>query len=158
MASSDPFLAACRAIYEVCAAEARSAVAGLGADGLNWRPAASDANSLAIIAHHALGSTRDWVCIALGLPRPQRSRAEEFETAFASEESALSIIDTIRDDTLRAVDEAGIVDWAEVVATVAQPGDPVTTRAYCLVHAIEHLREHVAQLSLTRQLWDARRQ
>jgi hypothetical protein len=32
----------------------------------------------------------------------------------------------------------------------------VTTRAYCLIHAIEHLREHSSQLVLTRQLWDAR--
>jgi hypothetical protein len=96
------------------------------------------------------------VCIALGLTRPQRSRNAEFETAFASEDGALALVDAIHADTLRAFGTAGDVDWGEVVPTVAQPGDPPTTRAYCLIHAIEHLREHVAQLQLTRQLWDAR--
>ncbi|MGE0056498.1 MAG: DinB family protein [Dehalococcoidia bacterium] len=154
--NQDPFIAACRSIYEVCAAEVRSSLTGLGAEGLSWQPGASDANSAAVIAHHALGSTRDWVCIALGLPRPVRSRAEEFATAFASEDSALALVDELRDSTLSAFDTVESVDWLEVVPTVEQPGNPVTTRAYCLVHAIEHLREHTAQLSLTRQLWDAR--
>jgi hypothetical protein len=155
VSTNDPFTAAARSIYEVCAAELRQVVAGLDADGLNWQPPAPETNSVAVLTHHALGSTRDWVCIALGLPRPQRSRGEEFETAFTSEATALALVDALRDDTLRAFAEAPAVDWSEVVETVAQPGDPVTTRAYCLVHAIEHLREHVAQLSLTRQLWDA---
>jgi hypothetical protein len=156
MSSNDPFVAAAAAIYEICAAELRTSLLGLGADGLNWKPDAPETNSAAVIAHHAMGSARDWVCIALGLPRPQRSRGAEFETAFASEDSALALVDAIRADTLRAFTEAGAVDWSAVIPTVAQPGDPLTTRAYCLIHAIEHLREHVAQLQLTRQLWDAR--
>ncbi len=154
--NQDPFIAACRSIYEVCTDEVRTSLTGLGAEGLSWRPGSADANSAAVIAHHALGSTRDWVCISLGLPRPVRSRAEEFATAFASEETALALVDELLNSTLGAFDAVNAVDWLEVVPTVEQPGNPVTTRAYCLVHAIEHLREHTAQLSLTRQLWDAK--
>jgi uncharacterized damage-inducible protein DinB len=154
--ANDPLITATRSIYDVAVAELRAGVAGLDAEGLNWKPDAPDANSIAVIAHHALGSTRDWVCIALGMTRPQRSRDQEFETAFASEATALQLVDALVADTQRVFDEAPPVDWAEVVPTVAQPGDPETTRAYCLIHAIEHLREHSSQLVLTRQLWDAR--
>lgn len=152
---ADPFIEASRSIYDVCAADLRAAVQGMGREGLSWRPEAPDTNSASVLVAHAMGSARDWVCIALGAPRPERSRAAEFLSSFASEEEALALIDELRQDTLRVFDEAGAVDWSEVVSTVQQPGNPVTTRAYCLLHALEHLREHVAQLQLTRQLWDA---
>ena len=35
-------------------------------------------------------------------------------------------------------------------------GDDTGSAAWALLHALEHLREHVAQASLTRQLWEAR--
>jgi hypothetical protein len=141
-------------MYEASLTDLRSSIEGLGAEGLNWQPGASETNSIAVLANHALGSCRDWVCIALDAPRPSRSREAEFRSNFDSETSALTFVEALRGDTLRVFDVAGAVEWTGVVDTAAQPGDPFTTRAYCLMHAIEHLREHVAHLQLTRQLWD----
>ena len=154
--SSDPFIAAARAIYEISATDLRSSIEGLGIEGLHWTPDAPDTNSAAILMAHAMGSARDWICIAVGAERPPRSRADEFLNRFDSEEQALALVDGLRTDTLRVFDETGSVDWCEVIQNNGQPGDPVRSRAYCLMHALEHLREHVAHLQLTRQLWNAR--
>jgi hypothetical protein len=35
----------------------------------------------------------------------------------------------------------------------AVPDDDPVSSAWALLHALEHLREHVAQAQLTRQLW-----
>jgi uncharacterized protein DUF664 len=44
---------------------------------------------------------------------------------------------------------------AGVVRTDPRTGEQVTA-GWALLHAIEHLREHVGHAQLTRQLWDAR--
>src|SRR3990172_6571964 len=50
------------------------------------------------------------------------------------------------------------VDWTAMRKTHGRGGDasPEVTAAYALVHATEHLRGHVDQSGLTRQLWEQR--
>jgi hypothetical protein len=36
------------------------------------------------------------------------------------------------------------------------PDDDPVSAAWALLHSLEHLREHVAQAQLTRQLWERR--
>ena len=155
----DPFIASARHIYELSLAELRSTIEGMSAEGLNWRPDAPDTNSAAVLIHHVLRSTREWICMAVEAPRPPRVRDEEFLSSFDSEEEALALVDSMRAETLAYLDAAGDVDWAaenQHLVALIEPGDPRPTHAYCLMHAIEHLREHVAHLQLTRQLWDSR--
>ena len=156
-ADADPFLAAARHMYLDSTAAISDCITGMPPAGLNWRPEAADTNSIAALTHHVLRSTRDWVCMAVDAPRPPRVRDEEFVSEFASEASAQSYVQALEAETLGYLDSASNLDWTAVRSDlVIEPGDPVPTRAYCLMHAIEHLREHVAHLQLTRQLWDAR--
>ena len=157
--NADPFLAAARYLYELSLTELRATLEGMGSNGLNWRPDADDTNSAAVLVHHVLWSTRDWLCMAVDAPRPPRVRDEEFVSSFESEEQALALVDAMKAETLGYLDTAGEIDWAAERAdllALIEPDDPRPTHAYCLMHAIEHLREHVAHLQLTRQLWDAR--
>jgi hypothetical protein len=52
---------------------------------------------------------------------------------------------------------AGDVDWSASRKTHARPGNAPeeVPAAWALIHALEHLREHVAHLGLTRQLWES---
>jgi len=143
-------------MYETSVRDIRAAIAGLDADGLNWRPPAPETNSAAVLTSHALASCRDWVSLATGAPRPARDRDQEFLSHFESEDTAFSLVDAISADTLRILEGAGSVDWGSYFPLAPEPGEPAPTRAFALMHALEHLREHVAHLQLSRQLWDAR--
>ena len=57
-----------------------------------------------------------------------------------------------------ATDET--IDWSAVRTPSRRPGSaPGTiTAGWTLLHALEHLREQVAHLQLTRQLWEARQE
>ncbi len=159
MTDSDPFLTAARYLYEVSLTDLRATLEGMSSDGLNWKPETADTNSPAVLVYHVLRSTRDWICMAVDLPRPPRIRDDEFASTFDSEDDALALVDALWTETLGYLDRAGSIDWAaerEDLLALIEPGDPSPTRAYCLMHAIEHLREHVGHLQLTRQLWDAR--
>jgi hypothetical protein len=153
--SSDPFIIAARHIYSASLDEIRTALSGLSAEALNWRPDAPDTNSAAVLVAHCLLSTRDWICMAVNAPRPPRIRDEEFVTRFDSEANALAVLEAVGTETMGYLDAAEDPDWSAVRNDlVIEPGDPVPTRAFCLMHALEHLREHIGQLQLTRQLWD----
>jgi uncharacterized protein DUF664 len=156
MPSNDPFIRAARDSYEVSVKDLRGSLVGLGAEGLNWKPEAPETNSVTVLASHALGACRAWVCMAVDAPLPERSRQAEFESEFDSEQRALAFVDSISAETLRILDEATPPDWSSTRPINAQPDAPQMSRAYLIMHAIEHLREHTAHLQLTRQLWDAR--
>ena len=122
---------------------------------MNRRPAGDDTNAIAVIAVHALHSTRWWLSVATDAPRPHRDRPSEFTTTVADASDLLAQVDSIRADCGSLLEQAGPFDpGAERVS--AQPHrDPETvTAAWALLHALEHLREHVAQLQLTRQVLD----
>ncbi|MGE0056497.1 MAG: DinB family protein [Dehalococcoidia bacterium] len=155
MADTDPIIAAARDMYTVSVKDLRSSLEGLGADGLNWKPEAPETNSVSVLASHALGACRAWFCMAVDAPMPDRSREAEFLSEFSSEEKALAFVDAIGADSLRILDEATALDWGDMRPMNSQPGAPMISRAYTIMHAVEHLREHVAHLQLTRQLWDA---
>jgi hypothetical protein len=158
VSNNDPIIAAAREMYTVSVKDLRGSLEGLGAMGLNWKPDAPETNSVTGLASHALGACRAWFCMAVDAPMPERSREAEFQSEFESEERALAFVDAISADSLRILDEATAPDWAAMRPVNNQPEAPMMSRAYTIMHAVEHLREHVAHLQLTRQLWDARGQ
>src|SRR5207237_9353113 len=81
MSAPDPLLAAGNATVRRTLAEMRQTVAEFPPDGLNWKPAGEDTNSMAVLATHSLHSTRSWLCTALGEALPDRDRDSEFRVA-----------------------------------------------------------------------------
>ncbi len=149
--TSDPFLASVREVIERSQREMRDAIIGLPTDALNWRPAGDDTNSIAVLATHSLHSTRWWLSVALGEPLPARHRPSEFRASDLDAGSLLRFLDEMSEDCLALVEEDRDVDWS----TVRQTPERMPA-AWALVHALEHLREHVGQILLTRQVWDQR--
>jgi hypothetical protein len=60
----DPTITAAREIAEESIEGMRGAIVGLPAEALNWRPSGEGTNPIAVLAVHALYSTRSWLAVA----------------------------------------------------------------------------------------------
>lgn len=137
----------------------RRSLDGLDVDALNWKPAPGDVNSMGVLAFHAWSSTRSWLSVALGAPLPDRDRDAEFATSTTNADELRAWFEDIANQCDALLSTREPIDWAAMRKTHARPnpGDPQEVpAAFALLHAMEHLREHEGQMSLTRQLWEAR--
>jgi uncharacterized damage-inducible protein DinB len=154
---TNPVLESARTLVGESLTEMRSAIDGLPAEALNWRPAA-DTNSIAAMVTHALLASRLWLRMAMGLSLPERDRDAEFRAAPADAAEFRSWVTSVSSECTQALESAEVIDWEAARQTQGRGGNapPVVPAAHALIHATEHLRGHVDQVALTRQLWDAR--
>jgi uncharacterized damage-inducible protein DinB len=148
---------AAREVFDDAFGQLREAIDALPPDVLDRKPAGDDSNSVAVLATHGMQATRMWLSCAVGAPIPVRDRSSEFRVTW-----------TRRADLLRSIDElAGECRALLATETDFEPGtareEPSTTpnepppgttvtAAWALLHALEHLREHAGQATLTSQL------
>jgi len=139
--------------------ELRSALDGLPDDALNWKPAGDETNSVAVLTTHVLHSTRSWISTAVGAPLPDRDRDSEFQASSQSTLDLLALVDGFGAQILALLNNAGDIDWAANRKTHMRPSPDLpdyVPASFALLHAIEHFGQHVAHVSLTRQLWEQR--
>ena len=155
---TDPVLASARYLVGESLKELRSSIEGLPVEALNWRPAGDATNSIAVLATHTVYATRLWLSMAMGAPLPERDRDSEFRASVDNSPALLRPVDELSKDCLAVLRSAEEVDWTAMRKTHGRGGDasPEVTAAFALVHATEHLRGHVDQMALTRQLWEQR--
>lgn len=154
MTAPDPTIEAARGFVDGSLDAMRAAIDGASADALNQRPAGDDTNPVAVIVVHAVNSTRWWLSVALGLPLPERDRPSEFLTHVADADELLALFDPVAADC-RALLETDSAFDAGAIREDPREGEQVTA-IWALIHAIEHLREHVAHAELTRQVFERR--
>ncbi len=152
----DPMTAAVCDMLGVCVGDLRTTVAGVDTDSLNRAPAPG-ANSIAVLVTHAVTATRWLVDAALtGRMDRERYRREDRTPAFATKDAdaarLLALIDDLEATAARLAAEGGKVDYAGAVEFEHAYEDGPRTRAWSLIHALEHLREHVGHAQLTRQV------
>ena len=161
---TDTLLTSVRFVVSEDLKDLREGVDGLPGAALDWKPAGADTNSIAVLVTHVLNSTRWWMCVALGAPLPDRERDSEF-TVRSGDPAALGAFMTDFSAQIMALlNDASDVDWAAMrqtdtrQASTARPGDTPeqVPASWAVLHAIQHLREHIAHVGLTRQLWEAR--
>jgi Protein of unknown function (DUF664) len=151
---ADPTIEAATEILRTALSDLRAAVDGMTSDELNRRPTGEHTNSLAVLATHAMHSTRAWLSVAVGAEPPTRDRPAEFRTVASDPNEVLSVVDDIGAECVALLDGAayvpdrtGLAPWRQG----PQANEPVSA-AWALIHALVHLREHVAHAQLTRQL------
>jgi hypothetical protein len=148
----DPIIAAARRAVADSIEVLRTAVAGADPAALNRRPAGEQTNSIAVLATHALMSTRMHLSLALGLPAPARDRGAEFATV-ADAERLLESIESVGAECLELLDGADPVDWGATRSLTRADGTTAEmTAAWALVHGVDHLRGHADEASLTRHV------
>src|SRR4029079_18417049 len=148
---------AATAILDEVLGEMRQAIAGAPASALNWRAGGDGTNPIAVLAIHSMSSTRSWLSIATGAPLPERDRPSEFEATAEGVEELTSFVRAMERDCRTLLAAGSVADWSVMRTTHERPAPDAQTHvtaAWALVHALEHLREHVGQMALTRQLWE----
>ena len=128
----------------------REQVRGLDHGTLNWRPLPK-ANSIAILVVHSLGSQREMLR-AVRQISTERDRDSEFR-AEAEAADLLALIDQADRD----VDEhLGALTEDDLSGLRPRGDNPPRPGIEWLVTNYGHAREHLAQIQLTKQLYDSR--
>jgi hypothetical protein len=140
----------------------RQALDGLPPDALDWKPVAS-ANSIAVLVEHSITATRFWMDAGSGRLRSladyrRGERADSFRAAGARAPEWQERIDEYLSELETALSSATADDLERVAAWPDVADAPRASGHECLQRAIGHLREHVGQVQLTRDLWLARQQ
>jgi hypothetical protein len=146
---ADTFVFLHRQIHD----QLREEVSGLSGPALSWTPG-SDTSSISTLVVHLLGSETEVLQIVRGLPS-DRDRASEFSAHMGNHEELLSRIH----DTNRLLEEVGPQITDEDLATPRVRPSAVRNRTpqtglFWLLNSYGHAREHLAQLQLTKQLFD----
>ena len=125
----------------------REIVGGLDREALNWKPH-PEANSIAVLITHTLGSEREMLAAVRGV-HVERDRPSEF-VAEADGKQLAAVIDQA-DSHLE--EHAGALT-AEDLSSARPRGDrPPRPGLEWLVTNYGHAREHLAQVELTKQLY-----
>jgi hypothetical protein len=158
----DPTVAAVLQIVDESLTSMRVVIAAATLESVNWRPAGPDTNPIAVLVVHSMQSTRWWLSIATGAAPPARDRPSEFRESVDDVDQLLARFDEVAAEcrALLATDSPFEPGAARVAPSASRPGRSVdsetVTAAWALVHAAEHLREHVAHAELTAQLFPGR--
>lgn len=154
----DTFTGSARDILDTAVTDMREAIGGLDAEALNWSPV-DGSNSIAVLAVHSMTSTRSWMSSAVGAELPARDRDSEFVAEAVDAPSLTAFVEGMADDCRALLKGAVVDDWSALRVTHARnrPAEPEVPASWALLHALQHLREHVGQMQLTRQLVDAKR-
>ncbi len=138
------------ALYHSVHEKLREQVRGLDHGTLNWSPLPK-ANSIAVLIVHTLGSEREMIR-SLRMIATERDRDSEFKVE-AEPADLLALLD-------RADQELDEHLGALTVADLTEPrprGDrPPRPGLEWLLSNYGHAREHLAQIELTKQLYDSR--
>ncbi|HEY0830710.1 MAG TPA: DinB family protein [Candidatus Dormibacteraeota bacterium] len=128
----------------------REQVRGLDHGTLNWRPLPK-ANSIAVLVTHTLGSERELMRAVRGIST-ERDRESEFR-AEAEAADLLAMLDQADQDLDEHLGAVTVADLTEM----RQRGErPPRAGLDWLISNYGHAREHLAQIELTKQLYDSR--
>jgi hypothetical protein len=154
----DALKAAAREILDECCADLRITVNGLDAETLALAPA-PETSSLATLVRHAATATRYLLtCATTGRGDREHYRTVVRPAAFDGGASAadelIGIIDALEEEARRLIAQVPL-DRLDERVTMDGSTEETPTRAWSFLHAVEHLREHVGQAQLTRQVLSA---
>ncbi len=129
-------------------------VAGRGADELNWRPPAPEANSLYVLATHTIANARQGLLAVLCRHDDDRDRDAEFLAAGDSGQPLERYWHALRSEIR---DSLAALPAARLDETHLHPRQGELTGRETLLLVATHAAEHLGQAELTRDLLAASR-
>jgi len=130
----------------------REAITDLDSEGLNWTPG-PDTSSIGTIIVHALGAEAEMLRNILQIPT-SRHRDAEFAPQTHELGNLLRLLDAADDDWQQL---APRVQENDLRALLPRPNKPdPQSGLFWLVRNYGHIREHRAQIELTKQLHKSR--
>jgi len=137
-------------LYRDVHAKMREQVRGMDHGTLNWSPLPK-ANSIAVLVTHTLGSEREMIR-ALRQVATERDRESEFKVE-AEAADLLALLDQADHDLDEHIGALTAADLTELRPRGDRPPRPGIE---WLLSNYGHAREHLAQIELTKQLFDSR--
>lgn len=128
----------------------REQVRDLDAGTLNWRPLPK-ANSIAVLVAHSIGSEREMIRGVRSLGT-DRVREDEFKV----EVEATDLLAVLDQADREVKEQLGGLTAADLVENRPRGQNEPRPGLYWLISNYGHAREHLAQLELTKQLYDSR--
>lgn len=139
-----------RTLFQSVHEQMREQVRGMDHGTINWKPLPL-ANSIAVLVVHTLGSEREMIRAVRKLTT-ERDRDAEFKV-----ESDASDLIALLDQADRELDEHLDTLTAADLTEMRPRGDrPPKPGLEWLISNYGHAREHLAQIELTKQLYDSR--
>lgn len=129
----------------------REVVAGLDADGLNWKPG-KDTNSLAVLVAHTCDAERFLMNISRGAVI-DRDREAKFRVVANGVDELLRLIDDTEAETDDCIER---LNEDLLISDHTDPSGRTHTGLWWAMHALEHSTEHIGQALLTRQMYEQR--
>jgi hypothetical protein len=137
-------------LYRALHEQLREHIRGMDHGTLNWRPLPK-ANSIAVLVVHVLGAERDVMRTLRSAPSDRDREAE-----FRVESDAADLL-VLLDQADRELDEyLGAVTADDLTGMKPRGDRPPKPGIEWVLSNYGHAREHVAQLELTKQLYDSR--
>jgi hypothetical protein len=129
----------------------RADVEGLDGAALDWTPG-PETSSIATLVIHSMGSEAEVLRVVRRLPS-ERVRQAEFERRVEDSAELLKQIDA----TAALLEESAAAITASDLGELRPRGDRrPRTGLYWLLRSLAHVREHLAHLELTKQLYEQR--
>ena len=138
------------ALYHNVHDKLREQVRGLDHGTLNWSPLPK-ANSIAVLVTHTLGSEREMIR-SLRMIATERDRESEFKVE-ADAADLLALLDQADKDLGEHLAALTVADLIEPRPRGDRPPRPGIE---WLLSNYGHAREHLAQIELTKQIYDSR--
>jgi hypothetical protein len=138
------------ALYHSVHEKMREQVRGIDQGTLNWKPLPL-ANSIAVLVVHTLAAEREALRAVRGLSS-DRDRDAEFK-AEAEDGDLLAMLDQADRDVEQHAGAMTATDFTEMRPRGDRPPRPGLE---WLLSNYGHTREHLAQMELTKQLYDSR--
>lgn len=117
-------------------------------EAFTWHPPAPQANTLAAICSHAIGSAEWWVLSCVGSGPIERDRDAEFaiEASWAELRPRFTAFLAAAEELLAGMDSEALARFSRHPA-----GDRMNRR--CLLHTVEHLGLHLGHIEVTVDWW-----
>jgi hypothetical protein len=128
----------------------RGQVRDLDPGTLNWRPLPK-ANSIAVLVTHTLGSQREMIRAVRSIPS-ERDRDAEFK----AEADAARLLEMIDESDRDLAEMIAALTPADLTGMRPRGDRPPRSGIEWLISNYGHSREHIAQIDLTKQLYDSR--
>lgn len=154
MSGTDRYLQDIIDLHRDAHKQMREVIAGLDGEGLNWMPG-PDTSSIGTIVTHALGAEAEVLRNILQIPT-NRDRSSEFASQTHERDRLLQLLDAADDDWQHL---APRIQENDLQTLRPRPNKPVPQSGlFWLVRNYGHIREHVAQMQLTKQLFQGNRE
>lgn len=151
----DPEIEGYIQIFDYMRDEVKKALRGMTREELNWMPLPHDTNSAAVLVTHLAGAESFRVLQVVGGTDIRRNRDDEFAARASSVADLTALLDRTGARSTEVLRKVSARDLDRVVT--ARPGEAPASLRWNILYNIQHYGQHLAAISLTRQLHAAKK-